>query len=159
MLNHGKKTHETALTVKTGHNTSNNNSGNSGGRRFTKKFKGDCKQCGKKGHKSSDCWEKDANKSRRPNNWKSNTAHETAHVATTSRGTLHCAYCKKDNHTEDRCFKKKKDLEEKKSGREMALCIYEAALIAHAKSDGLLQPYTFIADSGASSHMVYDESM
>ena len=41
----------------------------------------------------------------------------------------------------------------------MALCIYEAALIAHAKSDGLLPPYTFIADSGASSHMVYDESM
>jgi hypothetical protein len=32
----------------------------------------------------------------------------------------------------------------------MALCIYETALIAHAKSDMLLQSYTFIADSGAS---------
>jgi hypothetical protein len=41
----------------------------------------------------------------------------------------------------------------------MALCINETALIAHAKSDGLLQSYTFIADSGASSHMVYDETM
>jgi hypothetical protein len=41
----------------------------------------------------------------------------------------------------------------------MALCIYETALIAHAKSDGLLHNYTFIADSGDSSHMVYDEAM
>jgi hypothetical protein len=41
----------------------------------------------------------------------------------------------------------------------MALCIYETALIAHAKSDGFLQSYTFITDSGASSHMVYDEAM
>jgi hypothetical protein len=36
----------------------------------------------------------------------------------------------------------------------MALCIYETALIAHAKSDGVLQSYF-----GASSHMVYDETM
>jgi hypothetical protein len=42
---------------------------------------------------------------------------------------------------------------------EMALCIYETSLIAQAKSDGLLQSYTFIADSGASSHMAYDETM
>jgi hypothetical protein len=41
----------------------------------------------------------------------------------------------------------------------MALCIYETVLIAHAKSEGLLQSYTFIADSGASSHMIYDENM
>jgi hypothetical protein len=80
-------------------------------------------------------------------------------VATTSSAKYHCGYCNKDNHTEDRCFKKKKDLEEKNSGREMALCIYETALIAYAKSDGLLQSYTLIADSGALSHMVYDETM
>jgi hypothetical protein len=65
----------------------------------------------------------------------------------------------KDNHIEDRCFKNKKDLEEKSSGREMALCIHETALVAHAKSDGLLQSYTFITDSGASSCMVYDETV
>jgi hypothetical protein len=41
----------------------------------------------------------------------------------------------------------------------MALCIYETALIAHAKSDGLLLSYTFIADSGASIHTVYDETI
>jgi hypothetical protein len=41
----------------------------------------------------------------------------------------------------------------------MASCIFETALIAHAKSDGLLKSYNFIADSGASSHMDYDETM
>jgi hypothetical protein len=40
----------------------------------------------------------------------------------------------------------------------MALCIYETALISQEKSDGLLQSYKF-SDSGASSHMVYDETM
>jgi hypothetical protein len=64
---------------------------------------------------------------------------------THSSAKYHCGYCNKYNHTEDRCFKKKKGLEEKNSGREMALCIYETALIAHEKSDGLLQSYTFIA--------------
>jgi hypothetical protein len=32
-------------------------------------------------------------------------------------------------------------------------------IFAHAKSEGLLQSYTLIADSRASSHMVYDETM
>jgi hypothetical protein len=32
-------------------------------------------------------------------------------------------------------------------------------LLQFAKSDCLLQSYTFIADSGASSHKVYDETM
>jgi hypothetical protein len=135
-LTNGKKTHETAFAAKTSHNSYNYNKNNSGkfGRKITKKFKGDCKQCGKKGHKTSDCWEKDTNKSKRPNNWKSASAtSESAHVATTSSAKNHCGYCNKDNHTEDGCFKKKKDLEEKNSGREMALCIYETALIAHAK--------------------------
>jgi gag-polypeptide of LTR copia-type len=69
ILTHGKKTNETALTAQTSHNNYNSNKNNSGnsGRKLTKKFIGDCKQCGKKGHKSSDCWEKDANKNKRPN--------------------------------------------------------------------------------------------
>jgi hypothetical protein len=56
-------------------------------------------------------------------------------------------------------LQEEEDLEVKNAGREMALCIYETTLIAHAKSDGLLQSYTSIAESGASSHMVYDETM
>jgi hypothetical protein len=50
-------------------------------------------------------------------------------------------------------------LQEKISGIEMTLCIYEIALMAHAKSDGLLQSYTIIAASGASSHMVHDKTI
>ena len=159
MLTHGKKTNETALVVKTPQQGPR--TGGSGGPRFHKKFKGDCKQCGKKGHKSSDCWEKDSNKSKRPATWKSPSSvnNEAANVASTTPARYHCTYCKKDNHTEDRCFKKKKDEEQNHSGREMALCIYETALVAHAKTEGLLQDYTFIADSGASSHMVYNENM
>jgi hypothetical protein len=55
-------------------------------------------------------------------------------------------------------FQEEKDLEEKNSGRK-AQYILETALIVDAKSDGLLQKYAFIADSGASSHMVYNETM
>jgi hypothetical protein len=31
--------------------------GRSGKKTFPKKFKGDCRICGKKGYKASDCWE------------------------------------------------------------------------------------------------------
>jgi hypothetical protein len=50
----------------------------------------------------------------------------------------------------------KKDLKEMNAGREMPLCAYESTLLAHAKSEGLLQNYTFIADS---RHMVHDKNM
>jgi hypothetical protein len=39
--------------------------GRSGRKTFPKKFKGDCRICGKKGHKSSDCWE-NQNKGKKP---------------------------------------------------------------------------------------------
>jgi transposase InsO family protein len=120
--------------------------------KFTKKFKGDCRHCGRKGHKSPDCWEREQNKAKRPANWKSQNKNqrETAYVATTK---YHCEYCGKDNHTEDRCFKKKKDLGEH-NPKEQALCVYETALIMAAIDCGMLTDHTFIADTGASSHMV-----
>jgi hypothetical protein len=40
---------------------------------------------------------------------------------------------------------------------ETALCVYESALIARAIEDGVLNENTFIADTGASSHMVYSK--
>ena len=36
------------------------------------KFKGLCHTCGKPGHKSCDCWHKDANASKRPSGWNPN---------------------------------------------------------------------------------------
>jgi hypothetical protein len=119
--------------------------------KFAKKFKGDCRHCGRKGHKSPDCWEREQNKAKRPTNWKSQHK-ETALVA---QAKMHCDYCGKDNHTEDRCFKKKRDLAG--DSKEVALCVYETALVARAIKDGILLDHTFIADTGASSHMVHSK--
>jgi hypothetical protein len=120
ILTNGEKTHEISLTAKTSHNNynfNNNKKSENSGRTYTKKFKGECNQCGKKGHKFSDCWEEDTNKNNRPNNWKSTSAtSESDHSSRTSSAKYHCSYCNEYNHTEDRCFKKKKDLEEKNSG-------------------------------------------
>ena len=70
-----------------------------------KKFKGDSRLCGTKGHKAADCWGNEKNKDKRPDWYK-----ESANVSTgTTRGKLNCTYCGKDNHTVDRCFKKEKD--------------------------------------------------
>jgi hypothetical protein len=41
--------------------------------KFKKKFKGECRICGQKGHKSTDCWNNDKNKSKRPT-WYKNPA-------------------------------------------------------------------------------------
>jgi hypothetical protein len=63
---HKEKTPETVLT--------------SG--KFKKKFKGECKICGQKGHKSTDCWDNDKNKSKSPTWYKNpeerKKANETA---------------------------------------------------------------------------------
>jgi hypothetical protein len=44
---------------------------------FKKFFKGDCRICGKNGHKAADCWESDKNKDKRPYNYKSTPAGRT----------------------------------------------------------------------------------
>jgi hypothetical protein len=76
---------------------------------------------------------------------------------TTSNNSYHCDYCHKDGHTEDRCYKKKRDKQNGMSSSastETALCVYETALILRAKEEGYSIDTTFIADTGASSHMV-----
>jgi hypothetical protein len=80
-----------------------------GNKKFTKRFKGDCRICGKKGHKAGECWDNEKNKDKRP------TSRSSAHVAALStevnalKKKTFCTYCKKDNHNIDRCFKKQKD--------------------------------------------------
>ena len=69
---------------------------------FKKQFKGDCRICGKKGHKAVNCWDSDKNKDKRPSNYKVN------HQSLAQRATLKCNYCHKTGHTIDKCFKKAK---------------------------------------------------
>jgi hypothetical protein len=103
-------------------------------------------------HKGADCWTKEENKDKRPSNYKKK---ESANIVKEGKSTYHCDYCKKDGHTEDRCFKKKKDPE---SSKETMMCFIETALLVlAAKLDGKLNDFTFVADTGASSHMVYDD--
>jgi hypothetical protein len=124
------------------------------GRTYKKVFKGDCRTCGQKGHKSADCWDNPQNKDKMPANWKSKNSPEVAHAITANSG-LHCDYCHKTGHTEDRCFKRKREIANPEKTIETALCVYESALIARAIEDGVLNEIKFIADTGVSSHMVY----
>jgi hypothetical protein len=110
---------ETALIVKERARPSN----------FKRIFKGDCRTCGKKGHKSADCRENPNNSDKHPATWNSKTP-EAAHKTVNNH---HCGYCNKDGHSEERCFKKKRDEREKPekitSENEQSLCVYETALI------------------------------
>jgi hypothetical protein len=70
-----------------------------------KKFKGDCRICGKKGHKAGDYWDDERNKDKRPPHFKKPSERATP---------ANCSYCNKDGHTEDCCFKKQRDEKDKK---------------------------------------------
>jgi hypothetical protein len=99
------------------------------GRTYKKENKGDCRISGQNGHNSADCWEKPQNKERRPENWKHKNTPEAAH-AVTATNNLHCDYCHMTGHTEDRCFKKKREVATPEKTIETYLCVYESDLIA-----------------------------
>ena len=111
-----------------------------------KKFKGDCRICGKKGHKAGDCWDNEKNKDKRPSHYKKPSERATP----AKSSNLHCSYCSKDGHTEDRCFKKQRDEKDKKQATPE---VAEVVLMAVPKSESHITPNTFIADSGATTHM------
>jgi hypothetical protein len=113
--------------------------------KFKKTFKGDCRICGKKGHKAADCWEQEKNKDKRPTNYK--PKGELAYYAADQNQKKHCTYCGKDNHTIEQCFKKQR--EDKKSNGQKAELVIMAA--DNMKID--VSKHMFIADSGATSHM------
>jgi hypothetical protein len=71
--------------------------GRSGKKTFPKKFKVDCRICGKKGHKSSDCWE-NPNKEKKPVIDKKSTSPNNTNN--------NPSYCGKDNHTVEKYFKR-----------------------------------------------------
>ena len=78
------------------------------------RYKGDCRICGKKGHKGENCWENERNKDKRPSFYKPNSsvnpstsaASVPASPDTGIRPT--CTYCQKLGHIEAKCFKKKR---------------------------------------------------
>ena len=59
---------------------------------------------------------------------------ETSNMVKEGKSTYHYDYCHKDGHTEDRCFKKKKDANDGKEGKgETKMCFIETALFSNAK--------------------------
>jgi len=80
--------------------------------KYHKKFKGFCNTCGKQGHKSTDCWENEKNKSKRPKNWKSNGNKKNDEESINEE--ISCKYCKKQGHLVKDCIKLQKKLEKGK---------------------------------------------
>lgn len=76
--------------------------------------------------------------------------NSTAYVSNKKKSlTLICGFCKRKGHTENRCFKKKR---EQKLQKEKEHTTVASAFSANAAND-------FIIDSGASCHMVSDSSI
>jgi hypothetical protein len=60
-------------------------------------FQADCRVCGKKGHKDTDCWENPANKDKHPSFYKSPNQHSNSGGKNT--GTV-CGHCNKGSRRE-----------------------------------------------------------
>jgi hypothetical protein len=126
-----------------------------GKRRFKKPWKGDCRLCGKKGHKAIDCWESEKNKAKRPPNYKGKTTETAAAASEPNRAKMTCTYCKKNGHTAEVCWKKEKD-EKKKTTEAAEVVIVAIDLVSEISlinTEKGISKNIFIADSGATSHM------
>jgi len=67
-----------------GNNSTNNNNNSGNNSEEKKKFTGKCFNCGKDGHRSSDCWYKEENKDKRPNGFRMSTERGAAAVDSNS---------------------------------------------------------------------------
>jgi len=83
---------------------------------YKKPFKGRCNNCGKIGHKAADCWDREENKSKRPNNWKSpkkpdnnNNNNNNNNSGGSGRFGGKCWNCGERGHTSANCPKKDND--------------------------------------------------
>jgi hypothetical protein len=116
---------------------------------FAKQFKGKCQLCGRVGHKRADCWESEANKSKKVNGNKSGerkmrnpniecfNCHEKGHIS---------VYCPKKNKKEQGMLAKDKESEPDKSDTEYSFT-------AMTSQEENIKTNYWLGDSGASKHM------
>ena len=78
---------------------------------------------------------------------------------------MFCNYCKRDNHTEDKCFKKQREQSTSTptanpvtpgATANVALLCYDACLLSATDSHNITRN-TFVSDAGASTHMVHSK--
>jgi hypothetical protein len=74
--------------------------------KFKKQFKGECRQCGAKGHKAADYWDNDKNKSKCPSNYKKRTPDTSSSFQNPQNKNLKCDYCHIKGPTIERCYRK-----------------------------------------------------
>ena len=124
--------------------------------KFKKQYKLDCRTCGKKGHKSAECWSNPLNAHKRP-------PRKEAALTVADGNKKMCNYCKRPGHLEETCWKKAKDGKGKggSSKESAAAMLISIANLQFTKPSINLSSYqqdqpspdTFIADSGATCHM------
>jgi hypothetical protein len=100
-----KKFHKQENILITTQRGASNGKHRKGKKNFHKQFKGLCNTCGKQGHKGIDCPDRTK---------KADQAHVTQQQFDR---TIPCPYCQIPGHTEDRCWKKEKDLKAQKKGK------------------------------------------
>ena len=125
--------------------------------KFKKRFKGMCNFCGKQGHKAVDCWEREENKSKRPNNWK-NGPNNWKNGNNGNVKKVTCFLCGEQGHKVFNCPKNPhsaKCMQENETSAQEHLLICEDAKTDNIsqKDYDVLCEDIWIADSGATSHM------
>ena len=114
--------------------------------KFKKRFKGMCNFCGKQGHKAVECWEKEENKDKRPRNWKGRNNGPMR--------KLTCFLCGEQGHKVFNCPKNPHTANCMEEKHEHLLICEDVGsdIVCEQKYDALCKD-TWIADSGATSHM------
>jgi hypothetical protein len=80
-----------------------------------------------------------------------------------TKPTCFCDYCKRNGHTEDRHFKKQRDqgitpTTESRPTANVSLLCYNSCLLTTCGAENV-NMNTFIADLGASAHMIHSKSL
>ena len=143
---------------------------------FPKRFKGDCRLCGKKGHKANDCWDNPKNKGKKPAFNKKPTSNNNTNNK--NKQKLKCSYCGKENHTIEKCFKRIKDESPEESAHFALMTISDFAWYGEEEEEQRAEycslstrqditvernkvevdPNMWIMDSGSTSHMRFSKS-